>query len=260
MAIAITRSGIGKIYRFSTLKIADAHPLIQYGDPVMDDSDDLREMLLPEECIRLAMKIGETEAAQELEGVSISEFLRDKRHSRTFWGVLSRCAQVPSSDPEDIMREIVTDRVATRRMTITVRGQNMSKKDKHVEPKTKDTEEVVSETPVDTVEKDPMEKLVEETVVKAEATAPVEGTGEVSPPKKVIPKDPKYAETAIIHMLANKQGVAYGAENNPKKPGSASHDRFARYVHGMSVGEALKAGVTRGDLDHDASKGFIAIA
>ena len=46
---------------------------------------------------------------------------------------------------------------------------------------------------------------------------------------------------------------------NPKKPGSASFDRFALYRVGMSVDEAIAAGVKREDIawDSDTKRGFI---
>lgn len=46
---------------------------------------------------------------------------------------------------------------------------------------------------------------------------------------------------------------------NPKKPGSASYDRFALYRVGMSVNDAIAAGVKREDIawDSDSKRGFI---
>jgi hypothetical protein len=46
---------------------------------------------------------------------------------------------------------------------------------------------------------------------------------------------------------------------NPKKPGSASHIRFSRYVAGMTVDEALLAGVTSADIRWDVEHGFITV-
>lgn len=46
---------------------------------------------------------------------------------------------------------------------------------------------------------------------------------------------------------------------NPKKPGSKAYERFARYVDGMTVSEALKAGLTREDLRYDVAHKFIDI-
>lgn len=75
-----------------------------------------------------------------------------------------------------------------------------------------------------------------------------------------IPKDPKYADTGVITLLADKDGKQYSAEHNPKKPGSASHERFSKYVDGMTVKAAKEAGLLNGDLDNDVKKGYISIA
>lgn len=44
---------------------------------------------------------------------------------------------------------------------------------------------------------------------------------------------------------------------NPKRPGSAAHDRFACYRDGMTVADYLAAGGQRLDLRYDADHGFI---
>lgn len=48
---------------------------------------------------------------------------------------------------------------------------------------------------------------------------------------------------------------------NPKRPGSASFDRFALYRVGMTVNEAIAAGVKREDIawDSDPSRRFITL-
>ena len=59
----------------------------------------------------------------------------------------------------------------------------------------------------------------------------------------------KIDPTAIVTIL-----VA-----NPKKIGSAAHDRFALYVDGRSVTESLKAGVLSADVRYDLSRDYIRI-
>ena len=48
--------------------------------------------------------------------------------------------------------------------------------------------------------------------------------------------------------------------SNPKKPGSASYDRFAKYREGMTVSEAIAAGVTMADVKWDSERGFICLS
>lgn len=44
---------------------------------------------------------------------------------------------------------------------------------------------------------------------------------------------------------------------NPKRPGTSSHDRFARYRDGMTVAQFVAAGGTTGDLTWDQTHSFI---
>lgn len=46
---------------------------------------------------------------------------------------------------------------------------------------------------------------------------------------------------------------------NPKRASSESHARFENYEDGMSVEEALEAGLTNGDLNWDTAHDFIKI-
>ena len=59
---------------------------------------------------------------------------------------------------------------------------------------------------------------------------------------------------------ANDPRVITVQVQNPKKPGSASYDRFALYKDGMTVSEALAAGVTSGDVKWDSERGFICLS
>jgi hypothetical protein len=47
---------------------------------------------------------------------------------------------------------------------------------------------------------------------------------------------------------------------NPKREGTESHVRFAKYKKGMTVAQALSAGLTRGDIDWDSKRSFIKFA
>jgi hypothetical protein len=88
--------------------------------------------------------------------------------------------------------------------------------------------------------------------VKAEvtATAAIEKAAESSA-KVIGVRGPKGVElTAAVTLLAS---------GNPKREGSKAADRFAGYVDGMSVQEALDAGLTTADLVYDAAHGHIAV-
>lgn len=69
----------------------------------------------------------------------------------------------------------------------------------------------------------------------------------------------KHADDEVIRMLADSNGVTYGPNNNPKRPGSRSEKEFKLYRDGMTVGEYIKAGGRRSGINWDEAKGFIAL-
>jgi hypothetical protein len=50
------------------------------------------------------------------------------------------------------------------------------------------------------------------------------------------------------------------AEENPKRNGSKSWYRFAAYVTGMTVEEAIHKGLTSGDIKYDQEHGYISLS
>ena len=95
-----------------------------------------------------------------------------------------------------------------------------------------------------------MAKKEAKTETKTESTAAetkTEATGEA----KTTGRGPKgVPDSAKITLLA---------KSNPKREGSKAHARFAKYVDGMTVAQALDAGVITPDLVYDTKHGFISI-
>lgn len=74
--------------------------------------------------------------------------------------------------------------------------------------------------------------------------------------QKIVTAKNNNVNANVVPAVAAKK-IKLIAQTNPKRKGSASHDRYALYKDGMSVGDALKAGVTKADLAWDQKKGFI---
>ena len=55
------------------------------------------------------------------------------------------------------------------------------------------------------------------------------------------------------------EGIISDIAPNPKRLGSASAERYSLYIDGMTVAEALSAGVTKADIRWDTDKGFITV-
>ena len=69
-----------------------------------------------------------------------------------------------------------------------------------------------------------------------------------------------YSPTAKISLLADQEGKKYGKDNNPKRSGSASATLFEKYKDGMTVQQAVDAGVSAAAIRWDVDHKFISVA
>ncbi len=88
-----------------------------------------------------------------------------------------------------------------------------------------------------------VEKLIGRPITRAEKRQ----KKQAAPRKRVNP------------VRGNDPRVITALAANPKRPGSASYDRFELYRVGMTVNEALAAGVRRADIKYDSERSFITL-
>jgi len=74
-----------------------------------------------------------------------------------------------------------------------------------------------------------------------------------APPRTVV----DWRAAAKTSNVSSDDRIKLLVLTNPKKPGSAAAETFARYQDGMSVGEAMKAGIPAEALAHDRAAGFV---
>lgn len=72
------------------------------------------------------------------------------------------------------------------------------------------------------------------------------------------PKTPKAVKAKAKNLSDPRIITAFIA--NPKRPGSAAHARYNLYVDGMSVDQAIAAGIKRADIAWDKARDFITLA
>lgn len=65
-------------------------------------------------------------------------------------------------------------------------------------------------------------------------------------------------DQGVINFGVDAEGNAYSAENSPKK-GDATKERWSVYSNGITVAEALEAGLTRSNIRRDRRAGYITI-
>ena len=68
----------------------------------------------------------------------------------------------------------------------------------------------------------------------------------------------RMADEGVINFGTDEKGVPYGGENTPKRSENTKN-LFAIYRDGMTVKEALEAGLTRSNIRRDRRAGFITI-
>lgn len=227
--VAITRGGWGSIYSFKNKAEANNHPLVQYGDAVLDGPESVTTQYNVLEIGRLLAMLGcEKLRLSVLRSIhpdlGLKHSDRVKRiaeRASEIWGLIEQAAAQPPSDPNLIFQLVADDRKA------------MSK-----------------------------ESTMEDANKKAATT---EANAKAAKPAKEpkAPKPPKYGDNDVIKLMSDAEGKQYGKDHNPKRTGSASAIRFANYTDGMTVAELLKMGDTQakvfGDLDYDQAKGYIEI-
>lgn len=96
------------------------------------------------------------------------------------------------------------------------------------------------------------------------ATAPKIATrpepGEEVRTAKPRPSAPKAAPAKEVAPANDTRKIVLVTKENPKREGSASHDRFELYRKAKTVQQFLDAGGTTGDIRHDEKAGHITVS
>jgi hypothetical protein len=88
------------------------------------------------------------------------------------------------------------------------------------------------------------------------AQAAPEKKPRAKPAKKFADIDPKAVQESKIKILTRNPD---GSIRNPKVNGGAPAKRFAKYADGMTVAQAMAAGVTDADVRWDVAHEYIAL-
>lgn len=78
--------------------------------------------------------------------------------------------------------------------------------------------------------------------------------------EKKEPKVKAPAEPRKIAGFPKTAKITLAVTENPKRKGSESHTRFAKYKNGQTIEAYIAAGGTAGDVKWDLEKGYIKIA
>lgn len=216
--IAVTRGGLGDVWLFDSLTHADEHALIQYGDAICPDEGHVAKIWSNLELVRFATRFGDERLATEVQGTK-----KLGEYTGKLWNLLMSVASRPPSDPAEVLRLVAEDRKKTRTTGVIQRSHPSEGSANMAEAQKTETKEK----------------------------------------KAGVPRQAKFAGTSVISFGKDeKAGKNYGPQpdgsfHNAKKAGSGAATRFAKMKAGMTVDEAIAAGVTRGDINWDAKQGFI---
>lgn len=227
VAVAITRRGVGDLWLFPDERTARGSPIVHPEDPVVEGADQITVVLGAPSLARLCVRLLNIQSAVACMGIK-----RRPADMWCLWRQMVASANLPPKTDEGIDTVLQWDRYL------------LAKERMMADEKTKTAA---------------MAKADAEQSEKAAAVA----AGEPAPPKPtkppVVRAEPKYPSYATIRMGKDAEGRTYGPDHNPKRPGTATHTRFASYKEGMTVEEATKAGLTIADIDWDVGKGFITV-
>lgn len=220
--VAVTRGGWGDIWGFDSPEDARRHPLIQEGDAVVSEPEDVVEnwnyLFLPRMCLEV---LGEKELSESLRDALSTDDPRTRASrasvgGQEVWDILLRVARKPPTDDSEIIRLIRED----RRLYDEWHQREQTRRS---------------------------------SVTQAQAAT---ATAEQPKEKKIAGHVP----TAKIAFGKDKDGKSYNTtDNNPKRAGSKSGERFAKYKAGMTLEAAVEAGVSPADIKWDSDHGFITI-
>lgn len=216
---------MGDWFLFGSHAEADQHPLVQYGDVICEGADKIEKnwthLDLPDLLRTLGDETFRADFLREVHAIGVLNWITVlDRHRRRIWAAMLAKCSPPPSDPAEICNLVRRDRILSIK------------------------------------EKRPMAK--EATTATAENTAAAAPAAERKAPTPPV-REPKFKNDMTITLLADKNGNAFGKDNNPKRQGSKSAERFALYTNGMTVEQALAAGLSRADMEHDTKHNFISI-
>lgn len=222
--VAVTCWGWGDVWGFESPEEARLHPLIDTCDVILTGAEDIypknwNYLFLPRMCSEV---LGDRTAYQRLlETINDApdEKTRDQRLSLASVDIWHRFQQTAKAPPSD-PRAICEQIVRDRRRTDEWHSREENRRKPVMNAQTGGT---------------------------ATAEKPAEA------PKNIAGKPP----TAKIAFGKDKDQKLYGKDNNPKRAGSKSADRFNLYKAGQTLAEAVAAGASAADIKWDLDHGFI---
>lgn len=218
--IAVTRGGTGDVWRFRTPAEAGDHPLIQFNDIILTEADQLAGTFSAPELAEMAGRIGLPRLQEAIRAWS--------PRAISAADVTEYANQLWSG----LMKRAVAPPSDPAEIVRLIRQDRAHARSVGI-----------------TYRPSPQERSLRQKEARTM-------TDEV---KKGI-RAAKFSGDSVIHLGKDQNDKPYGEDNNPKRAGSAAHTRFSYYKDGMTIDQAIEAGVTRADINWDVKQGFITVS
>ena len=222
--VAVTCWGWGDVWVFDSPEEARLHPLIDTCDVILSSAEDIypknwNHLFLPRMCAEV---LGDREACERLRETILSapdEKTRDQRLALATVQIWARLTEISRRPPAD-PAEICEMIVRDRRRTDEWHRREESRRS---------------------------------SVMNAQTSGGDAATKTAEKPKTIAGKP----AGAKIAFGKDKDGKAYGKDNNPKRAGSKSAERFALYKAGQTLEDAVAAGCSPADIKWDLDHNYI---
>lgn len=217
--VVISRNGAGEVWRFDSLKTARLHPITQSWDVFATSGDEL------------VRQFGRKEIDQLL------RFTEGRDRSALISSIEQVKSGRSSADHDPLIKQMLWDKLIAT-----------SKKPPQ------EAEELIK-----IIAGDKLAVEGKTLMSRPDGDAPVRqktqtGEDDMGDKREVFRMD----DNGTISFGTDDKGVPYSAENTPKR-GDNTKTKFSIYRDGMTVKEALDAGLTRSNIRRDRRAGFIVI-
>jgi len=223
--VAVTCWGWGDIWAFEGPEEARLHPLIDTCDVIINSAEDVAKnwnyLFLPRMCAEVLGDKVASERARERISTAESDRVREERMQELSRAVYDALCRKSKTPPS--AHKTICEMIVRDR----IRTDEWHRR---------------------------------ENARRSSVTEAAKTTAAAAPKEEKAKTVGGFALTAKITLGKDKEGKAYGKDNNPKRAGSASAALFEKYKDGMTVEQAAAAGLTAAALKWDSEHDFIKIA
>jgi hypothetical protein len=231
VCVAILGEGWTEVLRFSTVREAFLHPIVQYGDALICGADDVSAQYNGLERPRLLAKLGIPPASTD----------------GTAWRLLQQVAEQPPEDYATVRAMVARNRLKLRKVKMSV--ENTEDMANEEQQKTKRARGSRTKNTA----QDAAEQRVGEPDGAEEAATAVDAAPR-QPPR---PARAPMPDNTVLRYSQDSEGRSWSPDHMPCRPGTARYEKFSRFTDGMTVGELRAKNIPHSLIHAYVDRGWI---